>query len=82
MKNVTVAKADAPDACHGCKMRYINPATGGPATPTMGAFLQHLPAGFAGMPYRATDGAVFCVAEGHGQVHVDGSTIDWSPGGV
>ena len=32
----------------------------------MAAFLQLLPAGFQGQPYRQTDGAVFSVVEGHG----------------
>lgn len=77
-----LARAGVPDACHGYKMQYINPTTGGPATPTMGAFLQHLPAGFAGAPYRSTDGAVFCVAEGRGWIDVDGRAIAWSPGDV
>ena len=54
------------DAWDGVKLRYINPATGGAPTPTMAAFLQLLPAGFSGQPYRQTDGAVFSVVEGHG----------------
>jgi gentisate 1,2-dioxygenase len=32
----------------------------------MAAFLQLLPAGFDGKPYRQTDGAVFSVVEGRG----------------
>ena len=40
------------DAWDGIKLRYINPATGGAPTPTMAAFLQLLPAGFEGRPYR------------------------------
>jgi gentisate 1,2-dioxygenase len=54
------------DAWDGVKMAYINPATGGAPTPTMAAFLQLLPAGFDGKPYRQTDGAVFSVVEGRG----------------
>jgi gentisate 1,2-dioxygenase len=34
--------------------------------PTMATFMQSLPAGFDGKPYRQTDGAVFSVVEGHG----------------
>jgi gentisate 1,2-dioxygenase len=60
----------AVDAWDGVKLAYINPATGGPPTPTMAAFLQLLPAGFAGKPYRQTDGAVFSVVEGHGEATV------------
>jgi len=54
------------DAWDGVKLAYINPATGGAPTPTMAAFLQLLPAGFEGKPYRQTDGAVFSVVEGRG----------------
>ena len=32
--------------CHGVKMRFINPATGGAPMPTIGAFMQLLPKGF------------------------------------
>ncbi|MEK9644230.1 MAG: cupin domain-containing protein [Alphaproteobacteria bacterium] len=48
----------------------------------MGAFLQLLPGGFAGAPYRATDGAAFCVAEGRGRISVDGEIIEWAQGEV
>jgi gentisate 1,2-dioxygenase len=67
------------DDCHGLKMRYINPASGGDAMPTMAAFLQFLPKEFNGAPYRATDGAVFCVTEGAGRCFVDGKIIEWGP---
>ena len=35
-----------PDAHHGFKLRYVNPATGASPMPTIGAFAQWLPAGF------------------------------------
>jgi gentisate 1,2-dioxygenase len=54
------------DAWDGVKLGYVNPATGGAPTPTMAAFLQLLPTGFDGKPYRQTDGAVFSVVEGRG----------------
>jgi gentisate 1,2-dioxygenase len=41
--------------------------------PTMATFIQRLPAGFAGKPYRQTDGAVFSVVKGSGQVSNEGS---------
>jgi len=59
------------DAWDGVKLRYINPATGGPPMPTMATFMQRLPAGFSGKPWRQTDGAVFSVVEGHGTVSVE-----------
>jgi gentisate 1,2-dioxygenase len=67
-----LARNGPPHAAHGYKMRFVNPATGGPAMPTMAAFVQLLPAGFAGRGYRSTDGAVFHVIEGEGVVHVGG----------
>jgi gentisate 1,2-dioxygenase len=66
-------------ASHGLKMQYANPATGGYPMPTIGAFIQILPAGFEGAPYRATDGTVYCVVEGHGESRVGDSTFAWGP---
>ena len=59
------------DAWDGVKLRYINPATGGPPMPTMATFMQRLPAGFSSKPYRQTDGAVFSVVEGYGSISVE-----------
>jgi gentisate 1,2-dioxygenase len=64
-------------ACHGVKMRFVNPATGGYPMPTIGAFLQLLPRGFRGTPYRSTDATVYCVAEGSGETHAGGTTLRW-----
>ena len=65
------------DAWDGVKLRYINPATGGSPMPTMATFMQRLPAGFAGKPYRQTDGTVFSVVEGHGSISIEhgGKTV-------
>ncbi|NQW94649.1 MAG: gentisate 1,2-dioxygenase [Polaromonas sp.] len=65
------------DAWDGVKLRYVNPATGGSPMPTMATFMQRLPAGFAGRPYRQTDGAVFSVVDGHGSVSIEhnGNTV-------
>jgi gentisate 1,2-dioxygenase len=56
------------DPCHGLKMEYIDPTTGGPAIPTISTFIQLLPKGFETEAYRSTDGAVFAVAGGKGSV--------------
>jgi gentisate 1,2-dioxygenase len=66
----------AVDAWDGVKLAYINPATGGAPTPTMAAFLQLLPAGFDGKPYRQTDGAVFSVVEGRGVAFVGEGALE------
>ena len=66
-----------PDAAHGYKLRYVNPATGGHAFPTMAVFMQWLPKGFAGRKYRSTDGCVVCVAEGRGSAAIGASRFDF-----
>jgi len=58
------------DEWDGVKLRYVNPNTGGSPMPTMATFIQRLPAGFAGRPWRQTDGTVFSVVEGSGVVEV------------
>jgi gentisate 1,2-dioxygenase len=63
--------------CHGIKMRFVNPASGGYTMPTIAAFMQLLPAGFSGKPYRQTDATIYAVAEGQGRTRVGGTTFDW-----
>ena len=75
----TLARNGAPDECHGYKMRYVNPATGDYAMPTIGAFMQFFPVGLATAPYRSTDGAVFSVVEGEGETIVGDTTFRWKP---
>ncbi len=60
------------DPWEGWKLRYINPLTGGTPMPTMQPFLQRLPAGFQGRPWRQTDGAVYSVVEGAGTATIEG----------
>lgn len=77
------AVAAAPlDACHGRRLRYVNPVTGGYAMPTMAAYLQSFEAGFESQPYRATDATIFCVAEGEGESQIGGETFKWAQGDV
>jgi gentisate 1,2-dioxygenase len=64
--------------CYGAKMEYLKPG-GASVTPTLGAFLQLLPAGFKGEPFRSTDSTVYCVAEGFGLSRVGDHTFQWSP---
>jgi len=74
-----LAKNGAPDACHGWKMQFINPLTGGPAMPTIGAFIQLLPKGFRTQPYRSTDATVYSVAEGTGKVKIGEASFEFEP---
>jgi gentisate 1,2-dioxygenase len=55
---------------HGVKIQLLE-------LPTIAAFLQLLPAGFVGAPYRATDGAVFCAVEGQGTSRVGDAVFTW-----
>ena len=66
-------------ACHGIKMRFVNPATGGYPMPTIGAFMQLLPKGFGGAPYRQTDAAIYSVVEGHGRSRIADTVFEWRP---
>jgi len=69
-------------ASHGLKMEFVNPADGGPAMATISTFIQLLPKGFAGEPYRSTDGTVFCALEGHGTTEIAGQRFAWGPSDI
>jgi gentisate 1,2-dioxygenase len=70
-------RAEEWDPCHGLKMTYSNPETGGYAMPTIGAFIQLLPKDFATEPYRSTDGTVYSVVEGAGRSTVGDQVFEW-----
>jgi gentisate 1,2-dioxygenase len=74
-----LARDSRPDPVHGLKLQYANPATGGYPMPTIGAYLQMLPAGFSGGGYRSTDATVFNVVEGKGFSMIGGQRFDWQP---
>jgi len=74
-----LAKNGDPDACHGWKMQFINPLSGAPAMPTIGAFIQLLPKGFQSAAYRSTDSTVYSVAEGTGVVHIGSEDFSFEP---
>ncbi len=72
-------RSDPLDPHHGIKLQFVNPATGGYPMPTIAAFIQFLPAGFAGLPYRGTDATVHYVIEGRGQTRIGDTTFEWQP---
>jgi gentisate 1,2-dioxygenase len=74
-----MAQDEDPDACHGWKMEFINPLSGGHAMPTIAAFIQLLPKGFNTQPYRCTDGTIFSVVEGTGAAIIGGQKFDFEP---
>ena len=74
-----MAKEGNADPCHGWKMEFINPLTGGHAMPTIAAFIQLLPAGFATRAWRSTEGTVYSVVEGEGEVSIGTERFAFSP---
>jgi gentisate 1,2-dioxygenase len=72
-------RAGAWDPCHGLKLRYVNPATGDHALPTIGSFIQLLPKGFSTARYRSTDATVFVPIEGRGCSRIGDETFEWGP---
>jgi len=68
-----------PDPCHGWKMQFVNPLTGGHAMPTIAAFIQLLPNAFKSQPYRSTDGTIYSVVEGGGHVTVGADSFSFEP---
>ena len=74
-----LARFRKPDACHGFKMKYVNPVNGGWAMPTISTWMQLLPKGFKTMPYRSTDSTVFVVVEGAGASTINGKRFEWGP---
>jgi gentisate 1,2-dioxygenase len=74
-----LSKAGEPHPSHGWKLRYTDPATGRDPFPTMAAFMQRLPKGFAGRSCRSTDGAVYCVVEGQGSIAIGEARFEFGP---
>lgn len=72
-------RTGTPNAYHGLKLQYANPATGGYPMPTIAAFMQLLPAGFRGKSYRSTDGTVYSVVEGSGRSRIGDQSVEWGP---
>jgi gentisate 1,2-dioxygenase len=72
-------RAGAPDPHLGHQLRYLDPATGGWAMPTIATMARLLPAGFRSAPYRSTDSAVFTVVEGRGEAEIAGARFDIAP---
>lgn len=68
-----------PDACHGYRMNYINPLTGGSAMPTISTAMRLLPKGFVTETYRTTAGTVYSVVEGTGTVRVGDDVFHYRP---
>jgi len=73
-------KTAAPiDDNHGIRMRYAHPRTGDWVMPTIGPAIQLIPKGLNTAPYRATDGAIFAVAEGRGTAIIGEASFALTP---
>lgn len=72
-----LSRSGDPDARHGFKLEYINPATGGPVMPTIATYMQKLPGGFRGDAYRTTAAWVYSVAEGAGRTTIGDEVFEW-----
>jgi gentisate 1,2-dioxygenase len=68
-----------PDPCHGWKMQFVNPLTGGHAMPTIAAFIQLLPPRYPSQAYRSTDGTIYSVVEGGGRVAIGDERYEFEP---
>ena len=63
----------------GLDWPLTNKLTGDDAIPTLSAFIQLLPAGFRGAPYRQTDACVYSVIEGSGRTEIGDIVLEWGP---
>lgn len=61
----------------GTLMEYVNPVTGGPVMPTMGASMQLLRPGERTQAHRHTGSYLYQVAKGRGWSVIDGRRFDW-----
>jgi gentisate 1,2-dioxygenase len=61
----------------GVLMHYVNPVTGGPVMPTIGASMQLLRAGEHTKAHRHTGSFLYQVAKGHGHSVIAGRRFDW-----
>ncbi|RMD95586.1 MAG: cupin domain-containing protein [Alphaproteobacteria bacterium] len=62
----------------GVLLDYVNPVTGGPVMPTMGASMQMLRPGEAAKAHRHTGSALYQVCKGSGHSIIGGRRFDWS----
>jgi gentisate 1,2-dioxygenase len=75
----TLRRSEDPHPCWGHKLQYTNPVTGDWAIPTIGTFMQLLPADFRGKSYRSTDSTVYVVVEGEGRCVIGEQVLAFGP---
>ena len=77
-KSVLLALSDMPAADDGSrKLRYTNPATGGPAMTLIDCYMLALSKNRETIPYRTTSDAICVVADGEGESHISDHHFTW-----
>ncbi|RII99282.1 cupin domain-containing protein [Achromobacter sp. K91] len=72
------ARTTAGSPYDGILLEYVNPATGGPVMPTIGASMQLLRPGEHTKAHRHTGSFIYQVAKGSGYSIIDGKRYDWT----
>jgi len=71
-KNLQDLVGTTPSQTHAYQLRYIDPVTQKDPLPTVSAFMQLIPAGFVGKPYRTTENKVLNVFQGECILEIGG----------
>jgi gentisate 1,2-dioxygenase len=76
----SAAVAAAPFARDGARrVRYVNPASGGPAMMLMDHQLVQLDAGVSTLPFRSSANTICAIAEGVGETRAGDEVFAWGP---
>ena len=67
----------APEADGSKILRYVNPATGGPAMTLIDCYVKSLSKSQKTLPYRTTSEAICVVADGEGESQIGDEKIKW-----
>lgn len=71
------ARTSAGSPFDGVHMEYVNPATGGPVMPTIGASMQLLRPGERTLAHRQVGNFIYQCAKGEGYSIINGQRFDW-----
>jgi gentisate 1,2-dioxygenase len=74
---VRLSKVSEGSPFDGTLMHYVNPVTGGPVMPTIGASMQLLRPGEHTLAHRHTGSYLYQVAKGRGYSVINGQRFDW-----
>jgi gentisate 1,2-dioxygenase len=82
MESLRALAKSGVDEHFGCKLRYVNPATGASPMATIGAFVQLLPDRFRTKSYRSTDATVYVCLAGEGAAELAEESFAFVPNDV